>query len=85
MFQVDNRPKCQDDEEPTTGIICLNPFENKENCEVYQPVTQNCYDKDGTICIDWLVVIETILITNLMGLIFETAFSYSFELTLRPT
>lgn len=67
------------------GIICLNPFENKENCEVYQPVTQTCYDKEGTICIDWMVIFQTILITNFMGLIFETAFSYSFELTLRPT
>ena len=37
------------------------------------------------ICIDWWVIFNSMIITNIFGLIFETAFAYSFELTLRPT
>jgi len=67
------------------GIICLDPFENADNCEIYQPLSQECYDKDRKACIDWGVILYAMLITNICGVIFETAFAYSFELTLRPT
>ena len=35
-------------------------------------------------CIDWGVILYAMLITNICGVIFETAFAYSFEMTLRP-
>ena len=43
-----------------------------------------CYDDDQLACIDWGVILYAMLITNICGVIFETAFAYSFEMTLRP-
>ena len=53
-FKIDNRPVCEEtntkggklDVNKNNGIICLDPFENVDNCEIYQPVTQICYDDD---------------------------------------
>jgi hypothetical protein len=73
------------EEDINKSIICLNPFENKDNCEVFQPKTQTCYDSSADVCIDWVVIFVSIVVTNVMGLICETAFAYSFEMTLRPT
>ena len=36
-------------------------------------------------CIDWGVILWAMIITNICGLIFETSFAYSFEISLRPT
>ena len=44
-----------------------------------------CYDSANRACIDWGVILYAMLITNICGVIFETAFAYSFEMTLRPT
>jgi hypothetical protein len=44
-----------------------------------------CYDTAGRACIDWGVILYAMLITNICGVVFETAFAYSFEQTLRPT
>jgi len=73
------------DVDKKNGIICLDPFKNVDNCETYQPVSQICYDSDNRACIDWGVILYAMLITNICGVIFETAFAYSFELTLRPS
>jgi hypothetical protein len=43
-----------------------------------------CYDTAGRACIDWGVILYAMLITNICGVVFETAFAYSFEQTLRP-
>ena len=32
------------DVDKKNGIICLDPFENVDECEIYQPVSQICYD-----------------------------------------
>ena len=44
-----------------------------------------CYDDDQLACIDWGVILYALLIANICGVIFETAFAYSLEMTLRPT
>ena len=85
-FTVDERPYCTEvDENDIENIICLSPYKNEENCEVYQPDTQYCLDDGFHICYDWYVILYSLVFVNVAGLIFETTFAFSFEISLKPT
>lgn len=83
-FTVDERPPCGQNSDKHS-ILCLSPYLNEQNCEIYQPVTQHCLDSEFQICYDWFVILYSLIITNILGLTFETAFAYSFEISLKPT
>jgi hypothetical protein len=38
-----------------------------------------------SLCYDWSAILYSLIVTNILGLIFETAFAYSFEISLKPT
>ena len=39
-FTVDERPICTEaDEKNIDNILCLSPYLNEENCEIFQPST----------------------------------------------
>ena len=85
-FTVDERPFCTEvHEDDVDNIICLSPYKNEENCEVFQPTTQYCLDPGFQICYDWYVILYSLIFVNVAGLIFETAFAFSFEISLTPT
>jgi hypothetical protein len=85
-FTVDERPICTEaDGTMLDHILCLNPYLNEENCETFQPKTQYCLDDGFHICYDWYIILYTLIFVNVLGLIFETAFAFSFEISLTPT
>lgn len=39
----------------------------------------------GIICLDWRTILLSILISNIIQVVFEASIAYSFEITLVPT
>lgn len=57
----------------------------ENDCEVYSKKSQTCFDANKRICIDWLLVLWAIMISNTLQVIFESSLLYSIELTFKPT
>lgn len=80
---MDNRPICEDDEDLKKGMLCANPYDNE--CEVHREETQICFDDKFNACMDWYIIIYSILIANVLQLMFFTSFGHAMELTYQPT
>ena len=82
-FTVDNRPICKDDADIAKGLICANPYDN--TCEVLRGENQICFDSIFKVCMDWYIIIFSIMIANFCQLLFFSSLTHAMELTYQPT
>ena len=63
-------------------MLCVDP---QDECEVYSPPSQTCFDSALEYCWDWKLVIAAIVLSNFIQITFELAVDIIFETNLKPT
>ena len=83
-FDIDGREVCATTfgAQPV-GILCVNPELTK--CENYVAENAICLDDDRLICIDWQLIILSVIIMNCFQVFFEASMLYAVEISLKPT
>ena len=82
-FQIDERPICNDKIKKDQGIICVHPKTN--DCDVLLLKRQTCFDFDQMVCIDWILILYSIIISNVLQVLFQASLAKSREWTYYPT
>ena len=84
-YSFDNRAACPPGYNASNAesIMCLDPFDTQ--CEVLTFPTQICFDSEQHVCIDIQLIFIGIFLSNIAQIIFETSFTLSIEMTVKPT
>jgi len=81
-FTLDGREVCKDEKQRQNGVICVNP---SESCEIYTRASQICFDTNFEICIDYMTILYSVIISCCLHTMFDASLLYSFEVTFKPT
>ena len=68
-FTIDKRPECDETtKNKDKEIICLQPYKNE--CQVLQLDSEKCLDSAGLVCIDWTLIMISIILSNFVQVLF---------------
>jgi hypothetical protein len=81
-FEDDMREECTK-ETRDQGMFCLIPDLNE--CETFTMSDEICFNEAKQTCIKISFIFLSVLIANVIQIIFETAMLYSLEVTFKPT
>ena len=82
-YDIDTRPPCGGNLTLNSGAWCVMP--SNSTCETLLESGQKCFDKEGKICLNYLFMIYSIIIMNVLQVFFEGSLLYAVEATWRPT
>jgi hypothetical protein len=80
-YDNDGRPECNKTNR-NDGLYCVMP---EESCEDFVTTDDVCANGDYTTCLNWQIIIVSIVISNIIQFIFEATLLNSLEITYAPT
>ena len=81
IISGDNREECTEVDDRLHWMLCVEP---DDECEVFTPETQSCFDEAFNLCWDYRLIIMAIAMSNFIQITFELSVDIVFETNLKP-